>query len=83
MTTTILAGLWGTYQHVKGGGDAGDKAGRLVECFIGVNPNQGASMKFQWQQMKFTLPVAGGVVAKKALGYLGAGRYFRGLPFTL
>lgn len=69
------------YAHVKDGGSRLDKAGRMVECVIGINPFA-PSPHFQWQKMYFTMPVAGGVVAKKALNYLHAGNYFRGLPFT-
>ena len=81
MLFSIGAALIGSYYHIKGGGSGLDKAGRALECVIGINPFT-STPKFQWQKMFFTLPVAGGVVAKKALAYIHAGNYFRGLPFT-
>lgn len=81
MIISLFAGLWGSYEHIKAGGSNLDKAGRALECVIGVNLFT-ANPHFNWKKMFFTLPVAGGIVAKKGLSYLGAGRYFRGLPVT-
>jgi hypothetical protein len=81
MLVAIGAGIYGMFKHVQGGGSGTDKAGRAVEAIIGINPFTG-NPKFQWQKMFFTLPVVGGAVAKKVIGFTGASRYFRGLPFT-
>ncbi len=81
MLFSIGAAIIGSYTHIKGGGSGVDKAGRALECVIGINPFAGTP-RFQWQKMFFTLPVGGGIVAKKGMNYLGAGRFFRGLPFT-
>ncbi len=81
MLTSILAAAYGSYKHIAGGGSGVEKAGRAVECMIGINPFMGTP-KFRWNLMYFTLPIAGGIIAKKGMNYLGAGRYFRGLPVT-
>ncbi|GAG91994.1 unnamed protein product [marine sediment metagenome] len=81
MLISIGAALVGTYMHAKEGSSPRDKAGRALESVIGVNLFA-ANPHFQWQKMFFTLPIVGGAVAKKAIAYTGAGRYFRGLPVT-
>lgn len=69
----IAAGLLGTYMHAKEGGSTDDKLGRVVESFIGVNP--AGDMKFRWQQMKFTIPAAGGIAISVIAAKTGANRY--------
>ena len=81
MLVAIGAGIYGMVQHVISGGSGTDKAGRAVESIIGINPFT-ANPKFQWQKMFFTLPVVGGAVAKKVIGFTGASRYFRGLQIN-
>ena len=77
----VAAGLYGTYHWASQANDTGEKVGRVVESFIGVNPFAPRdSIKFRWYNMYFTLPVVGTQVARKAINYISP-QAFRGLPF--
>ena len=54
----VVTGTVLTYFHVKEGGDTKDKAGRVVESFIGINPTH--DWKWRPQNMTFTVPAVAG-----------------------